>query len=292
MTATLDYDLITLVIFPRPSGTEEAATSDPVPGAQIRLRNGSLLSGRDPVVSDGMFAFRLESGHDVKVKVEDLAALTFLDYGELVGRAGLRSLLVWGRYADPGDEFRKTVTVLKEELKEGWTITESMATEFDASFEHSLLRARTLVIPEMEQLRGAPKALEDARTLKPILERFVRGGGNVVILGVQNDHVAWVKEAGLFDLNVMGQVDGQPITFTDAGAKLAQGLTDNWQAVNATFGYAIQTGIAAVPLAETGGRAVVVGRRIGRGWMLCIGADFYISSGAAARVLSNAVTLR
>jgi len=99
MTATLDYDLITLVIFPRPSGTEEAATSDPVPGAQIRLRNGSLLSGRDPVVSDGMFAFRLESGHDVKVKVEELAALTFLDYGELVGRAGLRSLLVWGGYS-------------------------------------------------------------------------------------------------------------------------------------------------------------------------------------------------
>jgi hypothetical protein len=125
--------------------------------------------------------------------------------------------------------------------------------------------------------------------MRPLLEAFLRSGGNVVVCGAQGAHLDWLRRAGLIDLEQVGTVDGQRIQFTREGGALGRGIAP-FLAMNATTAYA---GAGATVLAETEGKAAVaIGRRVGRGWVICIGLDYYSTNDGASQMLANAIQLR
>jgi hypothetical protein len=285
LTATIDYESLALLVFPRVARAEEEETA-PVAGLEVRLKNGSVIGGRDPSLADGTLRFRT-GGVDAAVALSEVATISFRDYGPTVGRSGLRSVLVWGRWSDVGEEFKKTVEVVRAQTKGKWKITESMADRYDDAFRRELFAARVLLIPEMEKL---PQATGDAAEMRPLLHAFLRAGGNVVVCGAQGAHLQWLRDAGLVDLDGVGTVDGAEVTLSPKGAMIGKGVT-TFQAMNAANAYVIRSG-DAVALAAAGGRALVVGRRVGRGFVIVVGFDYYQTNEGANTLLGNAVQLR
>jgi hypothetical protein len=285
LTATIEYESLAVLAFPRPTPKTEEAEAAPVAGVEVKLRNGSVIGGRDPSLAEGTLGLRV-GGADARVALTDITAIAFRDYGAPLGRSALRRILAWGRWGDPGEEFRRTVDIVKAETGTRWKIVESTTERFDDAFRRELSLARTLLIPEMENLKGPSP---DAAEIKPLLETFLRSGGNVVVCGAQGPHLQWLRDAGLADLDGVGQVDGTEVTFTPKGAAAAKGIK-TYQAVNATSAYAIKGD--AYSLAESGGKPVVVARRVGRGLVIVVGADYYMTNEGASKLLGNVVQLR
>ena len=258
MTASVDYESIAVLLFP--AGSEGPLPDSEIPGVQVRFKDGTLLAGKQPSLADGALAFRLGSGQEVQTRDADLDQITFLDYGTIVGRMGMRSVLVWSRYADKNDELKKTLEIVAEQLK-GWRIEEHEEDTFGKEFRRALYRSRTLLIPEMEKWNvGDPSAL--AVEFRAVVTPFLRGGGNVVLCGLQNKQIEWLRETGLMELQPAGTVDNQNVAFTTEGAGLARGLPLTWRAVNATWGYTLRPSAGAQSLAAAGNRTVVAGRSV------------------------------
>lgn len=285
LTAAIDYDSLAVLVFPRPPPREED-DPPPVPGVEVRLRNGSVIGGREPALADGVLRFKA-GGVDAAVPTADLATISFREYGLPLGRNGLRTVLAWGRWSDADEEFRRSVDAVQAQTGGRWKIRESKADKYDDAFRHDLFAARTLLIPEMEKL---PPGSADAAEMKPLLDAFLRSGGNVVVCGAQGPHLQWLHDAGLVDLEGSGQVDGAEVTLTAKGAMIGKGIT-GFPALNATNAYVVRS-TDAVVLAEAGGKAVVVGRRVGRGWVIVIGSDYYMSNEGMGKLLGNAVQVR
>ena len=286
LTATIEYESLAVLAYPRPKPAEEDPNAAAVAGIEVRLRSGSVIGGRDPVIEGDSIRLRT-GGIEARLALADVALLTFRDYGAPLGRVGLRKVLAWGRWSDPAEEFRRTVDIFKTETGGHWKIVETSAATFDEAFRRDVNASRTLLIPEMENLKGPSP---DAAELKPILEAFLRSGGNVVVCGAQGPHLPWLKEAGLVELEGLGQVDGAEVTFTTKGASAGKGIK-SFQAMNATNAYAISSA-DAFPIAETAGKAVVVGRRVGRGLVIIVGLDYYMTNDGASKLLANAVQMR
>jgi hypothetical protein len=285
VTAAVDCDAIAMLAFPRPA-LIEGSDEPPSLGIELKLRNGSLLAGREPAIADGNVRFRV-GGVQASVPLAQVMSVSFRESGTPVGRANLRSVLAWGRWSDPLEEFRRTVDAVKSELGSSWTVAENMTSRYDEAFRHELFGARVLLIPEMERLPPTPT---DAPEMKPLLEAFVRSGGNVIVCGAQGPHLAWLRDAGLIELEGAGQVDGAEVTFTTHGSVAGKGIR-TFPAMNATNSYLVRSP-DAVTLAEANGKAVVVGRRVGRGWVLVVGSDYYMSNKGATKLLGNLVKLR
>jgi len=208
----------------------------------------------------------------------------------IVGRMGMRSVLVWTRYADKDDELKKTLAIVTGQLR-GWRIEENDGDSFDKDFRRALYRSRTLLIPEMEKWNvadGAALAVEFRSVVTP----YLRGGGNVVLCGLQNKQVEWLRQTGLMELEPAGTLDNQNVAFTTEGAALARGLPVSWRAVNATWGYTLRPGSGVESLAAVGTKTVVAGRRVGRGWFIVLGMDYYQTHETASQVLAAAIQLR
>jgi hypothetical protein len=285
LTATIDPEALAVLVFPRPA-PRDADDAPPAAGIEIKLRNGSVVAGREPSLAEGTLRFKA-GGIEAAVPVADVASVSFREYGVPLGRASLRTLLAWGRWSDPAEEFRRTVDAVKAQGEARWDIRESMADRYDDAFRREVFRARVLLIPEMERLPATPT---DAAEMRPILEAFLRSGGNVVVCGAQGPHLQWLRDAGLVELDAAGQVDGVEVTFTPKGGAAGKGIP-SFQAVNATHAYAIRSR-DAVSLAEAGGKSVVVGRRVGRGWVIVLGPDFFMTNEAMTKLLGNLIGLR
>ncbi|MCK6460220.1 MAG: hypothetical protein L6Q95_10050 [Planctomycetes bacterium] len=286
IAARIDPDQLAVLVFPRPAPREESG-EPPAAGIEIKLRNGSVVAGREPSLAEGTLRFKA-GGVDAAVPVADVASISFREYGATPGRAGLRTVLAWGRWSDPDEEFRRTIDALKSLGESRWDIQESMADRYDDAFRRKLFTARVLLVPEMERMPPAPT---DGAEMRPVVEAFLRSGGNVVVCGAsQPPHFQWLRDAGLIDLESAGQVDGVEVTFTAKGASAGKGITA-YQAVNATHAYAIRSR-DAISLAEANGKPVVVGRRIGRGWVIVVGPDYFMTNEGASKLLGNLVGLR
>lgn len=285
ITAAIEYESLAALVFPRPAMRGEDDDT-PVAGVELRLRSGSVMSGRAPSLVNESLKFQT-AGVEAAVPVADIAALAFREYGSPLGRRSLRTLLAWGRWSDPGEEFRRTVDAVKEDTAGRWKISESMADKYDDAFRRELFAARVLLIPEMERVPATPK---DCIEMRPMLEAFLRAGGNVVVCGAQGSQLDWIRDAGLIELAHAGSVDGAELTFTPKGAAAGKGIQP-FQAMNATNAYEIRSP-DAVSLAEAGGKPVVVGRRVGRGWVVVIGSDYYMSCEGASKLLGNVIRMR
>lgn len=286
VTATIDYDSLAALAFPRPTLRAADTDAPPVAGIEIKLRNGSVIAGKSPALDGGILRLKT-GGIEARVPTADIASISFREYGPPLGRSGLRTMLVWGRWSDPAEELPSTMEIVKAETQGRWRIIESTAEKYDDAFRSELLAARTLLIPEMEKLPTPPT---DAGEMKPLLEAFLRSGGNVVVCGPQGHHLQWMKDAGLTDLGGAGQVDGAEVTLTPKGAALCKGIKA-FPAMNATNTYVIQAA-DTFAIAEAGGKAVVVGRRVGRGYVIVVGSDYYSTNEGSSKLLGQMIQVK
>jgi len=253
-------------------------------GLTIGLGAGASLQGTSPRLVDGLLSFDLSSGQRISIKMEAVKRFSFTVDGNLQSS---HQVLVWNRFADLKEEYPNTLKGIKT-LLTGWNVVETNTDSFNAAFKRQLMHSRVLLIPEPE--KWAPADAERlAQELKTMAPEFLRRGGNIVMCAFTRDQSNFLRDAGLLDVTERKTVDGQELKFSEAGRPLQRGVKEAVRALNATYSYEINKGIRAVSLAEVaGGNAVIIGRRVGRGWCLLLGMDFYERSDTFDRILVNA----
>jgi hypothetical protein len=287
------YDQIAGLYFPEQSAADAKRPAAEKPGgrlAVLSLDDGTVLSGEGLSAASGQVRLTIEKGQEVTVPLAAVREIGFVFRGAAAGR---RQVLVWGAYADRSEELPRTLGVLREVLPGGWRVVENTSAAPDAAFRKALSRSRALVIAEMETWNdGAAAAVTEK--LKPLALRLLWRGGNVVILGATNKQVGALREAGLVDLHQPGSVsDNSSVPFTAAGRWLARGVGDSFNASNSTMTYTLGASAATtVILARHGDGGPCVARRVGRGWVIALGMDYYASNPGVATMLRNAVMHR
>ena len=255
----------------------------------VGLAGGGVLAGTDLAIKDGRTFLTLAGDQRVSVPLKSVIEITFT--GE-PGLVGARQVLVWGAFADQGQELPRTVAALKQQIPKRWRIVQSLSREFDDAFRKELRRTRTLLIPEMEKWSSSGAGAR-AGKLKSLAGPLLRRGGNVVILGATSSHVKFFRDAGLIDVRQQGATsDNSQVALTAKGKWLGKGLGDTFKATNSTMCYKIGSTMKAHLLAGSGGKGPCVARRVGRGWVILMGMDYYASNAGTARMLANAVTRR
>ena len=121
---------------------------------------------------------------------------------------------------------------------------------------------------------------------------FLRRGGNVVVLGAQGEVLNFLREAELIDVTQSGGNSSAAVRITPAGRRIARGVGEAFQSVNATHFYRIGKRCKAESWAEYNNGSAVVARRVGRGWVILIGMDYYQRNDGVNQVLANAVLAR
>ena len=149
----------------------------------------------------------------------------------------------------------------------------------DGEFLRQLRRSRVLLVPEMEEFkRENLNAAIRERGKGPnqwgeTFRAFLRRGGNIVFLSPTGDALNFFNESGLGPLKSGGSSGGWEIT--PAGKKLGAKVGGVVANVNATHYYKKAAPWTAWGAPKDGNGAVVVGRRLERGWVMVFGADFY-----------------
>ena len=297
LRATVNYSSVKGIYFPpqaAESKNEAKAEPDRV-RMTVTLRNGTKLLGSDPTLISGEFSIVIAGNHRLKVSSDSLRELAFVGTGS---QARLKKVLLWGRYADRHQEFKRTVEALQGGLV-GWSIEEDFSDDFNPAFHKKLVQARTLVIPEMERWqspRFRKSAVENpaalAANLKKVAGPFLRAGGNIVILCPSRYQTDFIREAGLLDVSATKNYDNQEVTFTPEGASIARGIGRTFRTANATQFYTVGTRLPAAAWALHGTESPVVGRKLGGGWIILLGMDFFARNDQTVKLLVNAVTLQ
>ena len=291
------YGRITAIYPPRPAQARRAsqpttAKAAPPPVTVVTLRYGAILTGRELVVKDGKLSLTILKDQRVGVPLESVLCI---EPGQMAGATfvGMRSVLAWGAYSDRSQEFPWTVAALKAKLPANWKIHEDFSTSFGKDFRARLFRCRTLLIPEPESWGSGEKA-ELAADLKKVVEPFLRRGGNVVILGASTGPVKFLADAGLLDVTRANSRSSGTIRVTAAGKKIAKDVGQSFGAQNSTYFYRIGTKYKAQSWAEDpGGQgSAIVARRVGLGWVILMGMDYYTRSDELNQLLLNAVLCR
>jgi hypothetical protein len=257
--------------------------------AIVTTVRGTRLSGTKPALEDQRLAVSLAGGHRVRLPVEQIVDLAFTSTGATALR---RQVLVWGAFSDRTEEFPRTVSILKEQLGAGWTVTENFSATLEEGFVSTLARAGVLLIPEMERGGSAEQLKQAATRLKPLAARFLGRGGNIIILGTTSGQTSFLREAGLLDVQQASSSSDSEVAFTARGRRLARGVGDAFTTTNSTQFYRIGPALNAVALAGTEAGSPVVGRRVGLGWTILMGMDYYESNPQTQTLLINAITHR
>ncbi|MFP4057108.1 MAG: hypothetical protein ACLF0G_09595 [Candidatus Brocadiia bacterium] len=252
-------------------------------------RRGSLV-GSDPAFDGSRFSLELAGGQRVSVAADAVAEASFTKTGG-AGAWGRRAVLAWGAFSDTDEEFAHAVSALKDHFGSRWRIVEHMERSLDASFRRELVRSRALLVPEMESF-DASAAMALAPELKKLTEGFLRRGGNVVVCGASGSHVQFLRQAGLLDVQPSSSHDGATVPFTAAGRHISRDVGESFTTANATHFYRIGESITAEAFAENPSGAPIVGRRVGRGWVILLGMDYYEMNDGMKKILVNAITHR
>ncbi|MFP6874626.1 MAG: hypothetical protein VCA55_14085 [Verrucomicrobiales bacterium] len=205
-------------------------------------------------------------------------------------------VLVWGGYADEDDEYRKTIEAIDNRIPVRKLIRNRSKVP-DGDFMRHLRRARVLLIPEMEGFKKS--AMKDAMdkhgrggpSWRETFRDFLRRGGNIVFLSPTGEALSFFNECGLGPLRSGGSGTGWE--FTAEGKKLGAKVTGVVGNVNSTHYYRQGEPWRIWGAAKGGGTgAVVVGRRMERGWVMVFGADFYDTSNDATETLVRLIEYR
>ncbi len=265
----------------------------------VQMANGSIFTGSSPRLNGGKLGLELSAGPSVEVDL-GLVRDVMMSSGNL---SGARDVLVWGPFSDEDEEMAHTVAALKKGVPEG-RIVISKAQRFDSVFAGQLFRARALVVPEMEEFRDDHLAerhdgaqftlLEDVKmNLRPLVQTFLRRGGNVVFLSVQSGAQKQLFDAlELYPVEVEGSQNGTAVSFNARGRKIGLGLDGKFLTANATYFYASTAPEVEAWTETENGRSPILAKRLGRGWAILLGMDFYESNEGIDRILLNAVQYR
>ena len=284
---------VALLRFPPPK--EPVEVKSPEPGADVAagtpllcglaLCAGSVLFGAEPGLADGRFSLTLAGGQRVTVPLAGIAEINFVPKGAVMLS---RRMLVWGRFSERPDEYTKTMNIVKAQLGTTWQIAEDFG-DIDAAFERELGRAGVLLIPEME---SGTASGDHANRLGPPVERFLRRGGRIVVLGPTEKDMGFLKAAGIIDLRKTADGEGTAVPFTAAGRRIAKDVGDAFTSTNSTMFYEASADSKAEPFARNERGAPIVGRKAGIGWVIVMGMDYYAWNDQTVKLLVNAITFR
>lgn len=247
---------------------------------------GSVMAGTELAVANGELSITLPIGQRITVPMRSVLRMEPAQPQSLLSGTGLRNVLAWGPWSDRDQEYRWTIDALKEKLPAGWKIQEDLSTTFDRDFQRRLSGCRTLLIPEPENW-GSDARTELAKDLKPLADRFLHAGGNIVICAAAEGPLAFFKEAGLIEATKSGQSNTDVATFTTPGKRLAGKIGNTFTVCNSTYFY--RAAGKAESWADAAQGSAVVARRVGRGYVILIGMDYYNRSDAINQLLVNAV---
>jgi len=284
--ATIPLASVAAIGFGSPADDTPSTGGKPLT-ATLATRSGTQLAGRDLRLEEGRLSISLSGGARVKVPLDRVLELTISGESTVVARR----ILVWGRFADRNEELRRTLDILKEHYGGRAPITEDFSQQFDAAFRKKLLGSRALLVPEMEQWDSSAAA-QLASKLKPMVEAFLRRGGNVVFLGLRQRECDFLRQLELLDVSQSGSGDHMDVPFTGAGGRIAKGIGKSFRTTNGTYYYRVGTKFKAEAWATGGSGSPIVGRRIGRGWVILMGMDYYKHSPETAKLLINAIEYR
>ncbi len=284
-------------IYPPPSAApqaedaNDAAASDPAGKgvSVVALTYGAVLAGSDLAVARGELSLTLPIGRRITVPLRSVLRMEPAQSAAAISGTGLRNVLAWGPWSDRDQEFPWTVSALKDKLPAGWKVHEDFSTSFDRDFQRRLATCRTLLIPELENWGSDPRA-ELAKALKPLAERFLRAGGNIVICGAAEGPLAFLKEAGILDATKSGQSNTDAVNFTAPGKKLSAKVGNSFTVCNSTYFYRLAG--KGESWAEGAQGSAILARRVGRGYVILMGMDYYTRTDALNQLLANAALLK
>ncbi len=279
---------------PKKEPTAETTRREKELRMTVTLRNGTKLFGRSPTLSSGELSIVIAGDHRVKLSSDALQEMAFVGTGTQIG---FKRVLLWGKHADRYQEFKRTVEALQSGLA-GWTLDEDFSDTFTPEFRKKLMQSRALVIPEMERWQsprfrtdGGPKPADLAAALRSMTGPFLRAGGNVVILCPSRYQTDFLRDAGLLDVNATRSLDNVEVNFTPEGAAIARGIGRSFRSTNATQFYTVGTKLPASAWALHQTDSPVIGRKVGGGWVILLGMDFFARNDQTTKLLLNAVTL-
>ena len=271
---------------------DQADEAEPVVRHLISLSPAGMLWAKRIEVNGTNLLVSALGEDRVAVPLDRVESLSF-------GHKGLPAsapVLVWGGYADEDDEYRKTIEAIDDRIPVRKLIRNRSKVP-DGDFVRHLRRARVLLVPEMEGFKKS--VMKDAMekegrgcpSWRDAFRDFLRRGGNIVFLSPTGEALSFFNECGLGPLRSGGSGTGWEFTAEGKklGAKVA-GVVDN---VNSTHYYRQGEPWKIWGAAKGGGTgAVVVGRRMERGWVMVFGADFYDSNNDTTETLLRLIEYR
>ena len=249
-----------------------------VSGSFLNAYNASIKDNK--VTFDGLFENRLSVD---LVKVKNIGIMS------KNSKKNLKKVMLWGAFADKTDEYQKTKNILKKHLN-SWQIVENFSINLDDDFSRSLQTCRNLVIAEMENY-DSEKGLIFAEKFMVHASRFLKTGGNIIILGARKSDSEFYKKAGLIELHQVQNTKGLKVKFNVNAKHLGHGIGDHFMSLDATHFYDVKDKLSMAMATNEKG-AAVVSRRIGNGYVIAIGMDYYESSIQTERLLINAIRLK
>jgi hypothetical protein len=198
-------------------------------------------------------------------------------------------VLVWGGYTDEDDEYVKTIDAISGRIPSR-KIIQNKSKVPDPQFMRSLRRSRVLLIPEMEGFKRAlmKVALEQGGqgfpTWSLALRGFLKRGGNIIFLSPTGEGLSFMNECGLGPIR--SGPAGRGWEITEEGRKLGINFEGMIKNVNASHYYRKSAPWEVWGAAQgVADGAILLGRRIDRGWVMVFGSDFYQSNDTIKEVL-------
>jgi|GEM_PF-5793151 len=287
--ALINQGAVSSLIFPAPSTQTVAEATTSNTQYRIILENKTEIFGESLEMKDQKLSVKMTAGPPISIPLKDVREIGFYR-SEMV--LNLRQILVWGAYSDKDEELEHVVEILEQGYP-GWNIVVNTDKEITREFEYQLMRSRALVIAEMEDApSGEGLAEELGLSMKPILNNYLRIGGNVLFTGFGTSestfHAKYFNSLGFFQMKYTGGSSSATLPFTAEGRRLHDRMGDGFKATNATKYYsAEEAGVEA--WAGTRASSPLVAKRSGRGWAIAIGMDYYSSNPDTKAVLIHSI---
>ncbi len=201
--------------------------------------------------------------------------------------AGALEILSWTTYADMDREYPNSVDAILQYRPD------ALFTDFTgttaAELEAALAGMDAFLVPETESANSSLLAAAGA-DWAGVLEAFAADGGSVVVCGEYVGRWGFLDATGMLHYSYVDSWSGsRTFDILQRGHRLVRDVADPvLEAVNATRTYSLTSGVALA--VDVGGDAMLASRKVGDGWAVLLGYDFYNYDDNAAHVLANAVS--
>ena len=212
------------------------------------------------------------------------------------GQEGLPSsapVLVWGGYSDDDDEYVKTVNSLAGRIPERKLIR-SFAKVPDPEFVRTLKRSRVLLVPEMEGFRRTKMKefmAQEGRgcpSWQEIMRGHLKRGGNIIFLSPTGEALSFLNECGFGSIRSGPGAAGWQLTKEAKKTRIKlDGFIKN---VNASHYYRRSDPWEVWGEAQgVADSAILLGRKVERGWVMIFGSDFYQQNETIKEILHSLI---